>query len=120
MGVLPMSLSDDQLARATAALDAWYSNPGGDPYRAPGVTWSSDELQRMHTALEAPSVAAALEALGAGPGTEFSTRDQDEQNLALITELRLRRRAAQRPALDPEPLPARRTAGTGRRESLPR
>lgn len=83
-------MSPDQLARATAALDAWYSNPGGDDYRATGVTWSRGELKNMHVALEAPSVAAALEALGAEPGSDLSAPEQDTQNLTLMTELRQR------------------------------
>ncbi|GAA1616414.1 hypothetical protein GCM10009789_83010 [Kribbella sancticallisti] len=90
MGVLPMNLSDDQLARAAAALDLWYSNPGDAPYRASGVSWSLDELQRMHTSLEATSELAALEALGAEPDNELSTPEQDQQNLAMIAELRAR------------------------------
>lgn len=84
------NLTSDQAARATAALDAWYANPGGSDYRAPGVTWTQDELENMHAALEAPTVDAALVAFGAEPGSWLSTSEQDAQNPATMAALRER------------------------------
>lgn len=83
-------LTIDHAARATAALDAWYSNPGGSDYRAPGVTWTPRQVAAMHAALEAPTVDAALLAVGAEPGTWLSTPEQDAENRALMTEIRER------------------------------
>jgi hypothetical protein len=80
-------MSRTMTARAAAALDAWYSNPGGD-YRAPGVTWSAGELADMHAALEAPTVDDALQALGAAPDPVLSTPEQDAANRAALTALR--------------------------------
>lgn len=85
-------LTTDQLARARAALDAWWANPGGSDYRAPGVTWTRDDLANMHAALEAPSDEAALTAVGAEGGTWLSTPAQDAEKLALMTALRQRLR----------------------------
>jgi hypothetical protein len=82
-------LNPDQLARATAALDAWY-DPGPGGYRVPGLTWDQSELESMHAALEAPTADAALEAFGVSPGTWLSTPEQDIQNRALMGELRQR------------------------------
>jgi hypothetical protein len=82
-------LTPDQQARAAAALDVWFASPGGD-YRAPGAGWGAEEIERMHAALEAPDVDAALETFGAEPGTWLSTPEQDEQNRAIMTELRER------------------------------
>jgi hypothetical protein len=82
-------LNPDQLARATAALDAWY-DPGPGGYRRPGLTWDQAELESMHAALEAPTAAAALEAFGITPGTHLSTPEQDVENRALMGELRQR------------------------------
>jgi hypothetical protein len=84
-------LTADQLARATAALDAWF-DPGPGGYRAPGarVTWDQLELESMHAALEAPTIDAALEAFPGAPGTALSTPEQDAENRALMTGLRLR------------------------------
>lgn len=81
-------LTPAQVARAMAALDAWYTNPGGIEYRAPGVTWSQRDLETMHAALEAPSLAAALMAFGAEPGTWMTTTELDAENRALMAELR--------------------------------
>jgi hypothetical protein len=83
-------MTPDQLARATVALEVWFTNPGGD-YRAPGVTWDQDELERMHAALEEPTVAAALAAFGAEPGTWMTTAEQDTRNREIITALHQRR-----------------------------
>lgn len=82
------ALTPDQMARASAALDVWFTNPGGDEYRAPGVTWDSEQLERMHAALEAPTVDAALEAFDVVPGTWLSTPEQDKQNRAIMIALR--------------------------------
>jgi hypothetical protein len=82
------SLTPGQQARVAAALDAWYDNPGGSDYRVPGAQWDTEEMQRMHAALEAPTAAAALEAFGAAPGTWLSTPAQDARNLATMTALR--------------------------------
>lgn len=84
----PAPLNADQLARADAALDAWYTNPDGSDYRAPGVTWGSDQLHKMHAALEAPDVDAALRAFGAVPGTWLTSPELDAENRALMTQLR--------------------------------
>jgi hypothetical protein len=80
-------MTPDQVARATAALDAWY-DPGPGGYRAPGVTWDRFELEGMHTALEAADTDAALAALGVAPGSGLSTPEQDARNRAVMTELR--------------------------------
>ena len=84
------ALTPDQMARASAALDVWFTNPGGDGYRASGVTWDSEQLERMHAALEAPTVDAALEAFDVVPGTWLSTPEQDKQNRAIMIALRER------------------------------
>lgn len=63
------ALTPGQQARAAAALDAWYAGE----YRAPGVAWDAEELERMHAALEAPDVGAALDAFGTAPGSWLST-----------------------------------------------
>lgn len=83
-------LTPGQLARATAALDAWYANPGGSDYRAPGVTWAQSELENMHAALEAPTLDAALAAFGVEPDSWLSTPEQDAENRALMTAVRER------------------------------
>jgi hypothetical protein len=80
-------LNPDQLARATAALDAWF-DPGPGGYRTPGLTWDQCELESMHAALEAPTADAALEAFGIAPGSGLSTPEQDVRNRALMGELR--------------------------------
>ena len=82
-------LNPDQLARATAALDAWF-DPGPGGYRVPGLAWDQSELESMHAALEAPTADAALEAFGLAPGSGLSTPEQDVQNRALMGELRQR------------------------------
>lgn len=82
------SLTPEQLARATAALERWYANPGGIGYRAPGVTWTPEDYQSMHAALEAPTVEAALMVFGAVPGTWLTTAAQDAENRDLMDELR--------------------------------
>ena len=112
-------MNPDQLARATAALDAWF-DPGPGGYRATGLTWDQRELESMHAALEAPTTDAALEAFGVAPGTELSTPEQDTRNRALMTELRqllsrepgneARAAKAQALAAAPEPDPG---SGTG-------
>lgn len=79
-------LTPDQQARATAALEVWFTNPGDD-YRAPGVTWDQDELERMHAALDAPTVDAALAVFGAEPGTWMTTAEQDNRNREIMTAL---------------------------------
>ena len=80
-------LNPDQLARAAAALDAWF-DPGPGGYRVPGLTWDQSELKNMQAALEAPTADAALEAFGIAPGSGLSTPEQDIKNRALMGELR--------------------------------
>ena len=80
-------LNPDQLARATAALEAWY-DPGPGGYRRPDLTWDQAELESMHAALEAPTADAALEAFGITPGTHLSPPEQDVENRALMGEVR--------------------------------
>jgi hypothetical protein len=77
-----------QVARAAAALDAWF-DPGPGGYRAPGLAWDPRELDSMHAALEAPTTDAALAAFGITPGTNLSTPEQDARNRVRMTELRL-------------------------------
>jgi hypothetical protein len=87
------SLTPAQTARAWAALDAWYANPGGSDYKAPGVRergYEPGELERMHAALEAPTAEDALETFGAGPDPRLSSPGQDADNRALMTALRER------------------------------
>jgi len=79
-------VNPDQLARATAALDAWWAPGAG--YRPPPRAWDQRELESMHAALEAPTIDAALEAVGATAGTYLTTPGQDAGNRALMTELR--------------------------------
>jgi hypothetical protein len=79
-------LSADELARATVALEVWFTNPGDD-YRAPGVEWNEDDLERMHAALDAPTVDAALMTFGAEPGTWLTTAEQDIRNREIMTAL---------------------------------
>jgi hypothetical protein len=87
------TLTTDQLARAKAALDAWYANPGGSDYRHPDQSgWDPAELAMMHAALHAPTLDAALAALDAQPDPALSSPEQDTQNRALIAELRHRLR----------------------------
>jgi hypothetical protein len=73
-----------------AALDIWFTNPGGSDYRAPGVTWDRNELERMHAALEAPTVDDALVTFGVDPGTWMTTPKQDADMRARMVELRHR------------------------------
>jgi hypothetical protein len=80
-------LNPGQLARATAALDAWF-DPGPGGHRVPGLAWDQSELESMHAALEAPTADAALETFGLAPGSDLSTPEQDVQNRALMGELR--------------------------------
>lgn len=82
-------LNPDQLARATAALDAWF-DPGSGGYRAPDsrVTWDQAELESMNAALEAPDIDTALEAFPGAPGSWLATPEQDVQNRASMIELR--------------------------------
>jgi hypothetical protein len=82
-----MLVNPDQLARATAALDAGF-DPGPGGYRAPGLTWDQRDLESMHAALEAPTTDAALEAFPGAPGSWLSTPEQDARNRAVMTELR--------------------------------
>src|SRR6266702_4210737 len=83
-----MPVSPDQLARATAALDAWYAD--GSPVGFPGVGRAYDqlELESMHAALEAPDADAALEAFPGPPGSWLSTPEQDARNRAMMAGLR--------------------------------
>jgi hypothetical protein len=83
-----MLVNPDQLARATAALDAWYDDgsPVGFPGR--GRAYDQRELESMHAALEAPTTDAALEAFPGAPGSDLSTPEQDAWNRATMTELR--------------------------------
>ena len=98
----------DQLARAAAALDAWY-DPGPGGFRVPGSSWGQDELESMHAALEAPTTDAALEAFGVTAGSGLSTPEQDAQNRSTMIELR--RLLTREP--DGEALRGRRRAGGG-------
>jgi hypothetical protein len=77
----------DQMARAAAALDAWFC-PGTGGYRVTGVTWDRRELESMHAALEAPTADAALAAFGVAPGSVLSTPEQDDRNRAAMIRLR--------------------------------
>jgi hypothetical protein len=77
----------DERARAAAALDLWWTPA---PWTPPGRTWDQSQLEEMHAALEAPDVDAALRAVGADPGTWLSEPGQDDQNRALMAELRQR------------------------------
>ena len=79
-------MTPDQISRAAAALDAWFDD--GSVWARPGRAWDQRELESMHAALEAPATDAALEAFPGPPGTWLSTPEQDEQNRALMTELR--------------------------------
>lgn len=80
-------MSPDQIARAAAALDAWFDPGPAVPWLA-GGTWDQRELESMHAALEAPTIDAALEEFPGPAGTWLSTPEQDEQNRVLMTELR--------------------------------
>jgi hypothetical protein len=82
------SLTVAQLARAAAALDVWFTNPGGSDYRHPDRVWDSAELAAMHAALEAPNLDAALVVFGVEPGTWLSTPEQDAANRSTMAELR--------------------------------
>jgi len=81
-------MDSDQRARATAGLDAWYTD--GSPTGFPGVgrTYDQRELEGMHAALEAPTVDDALEAFPGTPGSWLTTPEQDAQNRESMTELR--------------------------------
>lgn len=83
-------LTERQRARATAALEVFYANPGGSTYRAPGFHWTSRDLDRMHAALEAPDLDAALGALDIAPGSWLSTPEQDRENRELLAAVRCR------------------------------
>ena len=76
-----------ELARASAALGTWF-DPGPGGYRASGLTWDQQELESRHSALEAPTVDAALEAFSVVPGSDLSTPEQDVRNRVAMTELR--------------------------------
>lgn len=81
-------MGPDQLARATAALDAWFYD--GSPWSGPGRGWVQQQLEEMNAALEAPDIDAALEAFPGPPGTYLTTPEQDAENRALMIELRQR------------------------------
>jgi hypothetical protein len=90
-------LNPDQLARAAAALDAWFG-PGPGVPGGPGMTWCHQELESMHAALEAHDIDTALEAFPGAPGSWLSTPEQDAGNRTLMAGLRQ--------ALVPEPAAA--------------
>lgn len=79
-----------QQARAAAALEIWYTNPGGSDYRAPGWTgWQQRELAGMHAALEAPDLDSALAAFGITQGNaDLASPEQDRENRALMAAVR--------------------------------
>ena len=83
-------LTELDRARATAALDIWYANPGGSDYRVPSHPgWSTEELEGMHAALEASDTDAALAAFGlTAENAWMSTPEEAEQNRALMTAIR--------------------------------
>lgn len=81
-------MTPDHLARATAALDAWFAD--GAPRHPDFTGWDQRELEGMHAALEAPTIDAALEAFPGAPGTWLTTREQDAWNRATMIELRQR------------------------------
>lgn len=85
-------LTPRERARATAALDAFYANPGGSDYRVPGFAYSPEAVARMHAALEAPDLDAAVLALGVEPDPVLSTPEQDRENRALLGDVRDRLR----------------------------
>lgn len=83
------TLTNDQRARANAALDSWYANPtGGGDYRAHGAGWEVSELVSMHAALQAPTLDEAMQAFGVAPDPVLSTPDQDAENRVAMTALR--------------------------------
>lgn len=100
-----MDLNPDDLARATAALDAWYDD--GSPWaRDPGRVWDRLELEEMHAALEAQDIDAALEAFPGAPGDRtITTPEQDAWNRESMIELRR--------FLSRDPGSEARAAGTG-------
>lgn len=77
------------LARATAALDAWYAD--GSPAGSPDVgrAYDQGELEGMHAALEAPTIDDALKAFPGDHGSWLTTPGQDARNRELMTGLRL-------------------------------
>jgi hypothetical protein len=83
-----MQVSPDQLARATAALDAWYADGSPAGFPGAGRTYDQLELEGMHAALEAPTADAALEAFPGPAGSWLSTPEQDARNRATMTGLR--------------------------------
>ena len=91
-------LTPDQIARAMAALDAWFTNPGDD-YAAPGVRWELCEVAAMHAALEAPSFDDALAAFGGDDADPvLSTPEQQDRNRAAMIALRQRLGASRQDA----------------------
>ncbi|CRK56988.1 Conjugal transfer protein TraA [Alloactinosynnema sp. L-07] len=95
-------LTPAQVAGAIAALDTWWRNPGGDDWRAPGVTWNDDDVRAMHAALNAPNVDAALTAIGAAPGDPLlSSPQQDADNRATMTEILVAARGGQQVPANP-------------------
>lgn len=83
-------LTPGQLQRAAAALDIWFTNPGGSDYRVPGHAWDQDELLTMHAALEAPTLGAALQVFLGEVDADIITPKEEAQARRRMAEVRRR------------------------------
>jgi hypothetical protein len=84
-----MLMTPDHLARASAALDAWYADGSPAGFPGAGRVYDQLELESMHAALEAPDTDVALEAFPGPSSSWLSSPEQDAENRQLMARMRL-------------------------------
>lgn len=105
----PTSLTVEQQARAVAALDAWFTNPGGPvPWKTPGH--SRETVEEMHAALEATTLDDALAAFPGPIEPDLTTPEEEARSRRDMAELREQLATPARPSRPAEQSATDRTA----------